>query len=165
MVEIHEARFPEQLDLVRSIFREYGTSLGIDLSFQDFEAELAALPGKFAAPRGRVLLASNHGQVIGCIAVRPIDDTVCEMKRLYVRPSGRGHQLGRRLASQICQLARQIGYTAIRLDTLPSMVAARQLYASLGFRPIPAYVFNPIEGTIFLECDLLAVDQAQAQGQ
>jgi ribosomal protein S18 acetylase RimI-like enzyme len=154
MTEIYAARFPEHLEVVRTIFREYAESLNIDLSFQDFEAELAGLPGKFAAPRGRILLAESDGQIIGCIAVRPLDDTICEMKRLYIRPSGRGQQLGKQLAVRICHIAQEAGYTFIRLDTLSTMLAARQLYTSLGFKEISAYVFNPIEGAIFMERDL-----------
>ncbi|MFM0731701.1 GNAT family N-acetyltransferase [Paraburkholderia sediminicola] len=154
MVEIHPARFPEQLEVVRAIFREYADSLGIDLGFQNFESELAELPGKFAAPRGRVLLALNNQNVVGCVAMRPLDELTCEMKRLYIRPAGRGQQIGRQLAALICRMARESGYTRIRLDTLPDMQAAQQLYASLGFEPIPAYVFNPIAGTIFMERDL-----------
>jgi GNAT superfamily N-acetyltransferase len=154
MIHIHTARFPEQLEAVRSIFREYAESLGIDLGFQNFDAELAELPGKFAAPRGRVLLAYHDAQIIGCVAVRPLDDTTCEMKRLYVRPAGRGLQAGMQLATRICVVARESGYRRIRLDTLPTMHAARRLYASLGFEPIPAYVFNPFPDAIFLECDL-----------
>ena len=154
MIQIHTARFPEQVEAVRGIFREYAESLGIDLSFQQFDAELADLPGKFAAPRGRVLLAYQTEELIGCVALRPIDETVCEMKRLYVRPSGRGLQAGKQLATLICATARELEYSRIRLDTLPTMHAALRLYASLGFEPIPAYVFNPIPGAIFLECDL-----------
>ena len=154
MIHIETARFPEQLEAVRTIFREYAESVGIDLSFQNFDSELADLPGKFAAPRGRVLLACDDEAVVGCVALRPLDETTCEMKRLYVRPSGRGLQIGKQLAKLICALARESGYRRIRLDTLPTMHAALQLYASLGFEPIPAYVFNPIAGAIFLECDL-----------
>lgn len=162
MAEIDAARFPEHLEVVRAIFREYAESLGIDLSFQDFESEVADLPGKFAAPRGRVLLAQNNGQVIGCIAMRPLDDTSCEMKRLYIRPSGRGQQVGKQLATMICRIAKEAGYTRMRLDTLPSMQAAQHVYASLGFMPISAYVFNPIEGAIFMECDLTRPDHQTA---
>jgi len=154
MTEVIEARFPEHLEVVRALFREYAESLNIDLSFQNFESEVADLPGKFAAPHGSVLLAQSKGQIIGCIAMRPIDDTICEMKRLYIRPTGRGQQLGRQLGTMICRIAKEAGYTRIRLDTLPSMQAAISLYVSLGFKPIPAYVFNPIEGAIFMECDL-----------
>ncbi|NML30178.1 GNAT family N-acetyltransferase [Paraburkholderia antibiotica] len=160
MIHLHTARFPEQLDVVRTLFREYAESLGIDLGFQQFDEELAGLPGKFAAPRGCVLLASNGDDgatvdnFVGCVAMRPIDDTTCEMKRLYVRPAGRGLHVGRQLATQICAAAKQAGYQRMRLDTLPTMHAALGLYASLGFEPIDAYVFNPIPGAIFLECDL-----------
>ena len=163
MIHLHTARFPEQLEAVRTIFREYAQSLGIDLGFQQFDDELASLPGKFAAPRGRVLLASHGasdgasdgaGDIVGCVAMRPIDATTCEMKRLYVRPAGRGLQVGRQLATRICATAQEAGYLRMRLDTLPTMHAALGLYASLGFEPIDAYVFNPIPGAIFLECDL-----------
>jgi ribosomal protein S18 acetylase RimI-like enzyme len=154
MTEILEAQFPQQLDIVRAIFSEYAESLGIDLGFQDFSGELAALPGKYAAPQGAVLLAWNNGEVIGSAALRPLDGSICEMKRLYVRPSGRGQQLGKKLATRIVQIAKQAGYTKIRLDTLPHMHAAQQLYASLGFRAIEAYVFNPVADAQFLELDL-----------
>jgi len=158
MTEIIEARFPEHLETVRALFREYADSLNIDLSFQNFESEVADLPGKFAAPLGRILLAQSNGQTIGCVAMRPIDDTICEMKRLYIGPSGRGQKIGRQLGAMICQVAKEAGYARIRLDTLPSMHAALHLYASLGFKPISAYVFNPIEGAIFLECDLTGMN-------
>ena len=161
MTEIGNAQFPQHLEAVRAIFREYAKSLGIDLSFQDFEAELAGLPGKYAAPRGRVLLAWNDGAVTGSVALRPLDQTVCEMKRLYVRPAGRGQQLGKRLAECIVQTAKEAGYTKMRLDTLPSMRAAQHVYASLGFTAIPAYVFNPVEGTKFLELDLSSAHGAR----
>ncbi|SMG57974.1 GNAT family N-acetyltransferase [Paraburkholderia susongensis] len=155
MIHIQAARFPEQLETVRTIFREYAGSLGIDLGFQQFDSELAGLPGKFAAPQGRVLLASNDaGEIVGCVAMRPLDETTCEMKRLYVRPAGRGLHAGRQLAACICEFAREAGYRRMRLDTLPTMQAALGLYASLGFEPIEAYVFNPVPGAIFLECDL-----------
>lgn len=154
IVEIFTAEFPENVDVVREIFREYADSLGIDLSFQDFEGELSGLPGKFAAPQGRVLLAQIDGEIVGCVAMRPLDETICEMKRLYVRPSLRGQQVGRRLATMICRVAKEVGYSRIRLDTIPGMEAAQEIYASLGFEAIPAYVFNPVEGAIFLERDL-----------
>jgi ribosomal protein S18 acetylase RimI-like enzyme len=150
-MELITARFPEHLQLVREIFSEYAASLGVDLSFQDFEAELANLPGKYVAPRGGILLAFEADQLLACAALRPLDDTTAEMKRLYVRPAGRGQQLGRRLAEQICDIARDAGYLRIRLDTMPDMKAALQLYASLGFEAIPAYVFNPVQGTQFLQ--------------
>ncbi|TDY22654.1 ribosomal protein S18 acetylase RimI-like enzyme [Paraburkholderia sp. BL6665CI2N2] len=158
MIEIATAEFPQQLETVRAIFREYAGSLDIDLGFQNFESELAGLPGKFAAPRGRVLLAYNREELIGCVAMRRLDDTTCEMKRLYVRPSGRGLRAGRQLATRICDIARDAGYHRICLDSLPTMQAALVLYASLGFARIPAYVFNPIAGAVFLERNLIRPD-------
>ena len=155
MIQIATANFPRQLETVRGIFREYAGSLDVDLCFQNFESELAGLPGKFAAPRGRVLLAYNREELIGCVAMRPLDDTTCEMKRVYVRPSGRGLRAGRQLATRICDIAREAGYHRIRLDSLPTMQAALDLYASLGFAPIPAYVFNPIAGAVYLERNLI----------
>ncbi|RDK00880.1 GNAT family N-acetyltransferase [Paraburkholderia lacunae] len=154
MTKIETAGFPQHLEVVRAIFREYASSLGIDLSFQNFEAELAGLPGRYAEPHGRILLASNEGQVIGCVAMRPLDATTCEMKRLYVRPAGRGQQLGKQLAASICRIAKEAGYARIVLDTLPDMRAAQQLYASFGFKAVAAYTFNPVAGTQFLELDL-----------
>lgn len=164
MAEISEARFPEDLAVVREIFRDYAQSLGIDLAFQNFEAELAALPGKYSAPNGRVLLAREQGHVVGCVALRPMGEGACEMKRLYVRPQGRGLGLGRRLAEAVCTTARDAGYRCIRLDTIPTMTAAQDIYRALGFQPIPAYVFNPIEGTRYLELDLRSWHCAAARG-
>ncbi|MFB9124283.1 GNAT family N-acetyltransferase [Paraburkholderia dipogonis] len=155
MIQITTAEFPRQLETVRAIFREYAGSLDVDLGFQNFESELAGLPGKFAAPRGRMLLAYHREELIGCVAMRPLDDTTCEMKRLYVRPSGRGLGAGRQLATRICDIAREARYHRIRLDSLPTMQAALDLYASLGFARIPAYVFNPIAGAIYLERNLI----------
>jgi GNAT superfamily N-acetyltransferase len=134
-------------------------SLGVDLDFQGFQDEIAALPGKYRAPAGRVLLAVAGGEPVGCIAMRPLDAGTCEMKRLYVRPAGRGSQLGRRLVLEICRVAREVGHRRIRLDTLPTMTAARSLYASLGFVPIEPYVFNPIAGTAFMERALDVEDE------
>jgi ribosomal protein S18 acetylase RimI-like enzyme len=153
-VIIRDARFPEETETVRTLFREYVAGLGVDLGFQGFEDEIAALPGKYAAPGGRVLLAEVDGAVVGCIAMRPQSGDACEMKRLFVRPEGRGRHLGRHLAERICEVAAAAGYDRIRLDTLPQMQAARALYASLGFVPIEPYAFNPIVGTAFMERDL-----------
>ncbi|MFL9876012.1 GNAT family N-acetyltransferase [Paraburkholderia megapolitana] len=154
MTEIRAARFPEHLEAVRAIFREYAASLPVDLDFQNFAAELADLPGKYAEPEGRVLLAWSGREVLGSVAMRPLENDICEMKRLYVRPAGRGQSLGRQLAMRIVQVAKETGYRKIRLDTLPDMAAAQQLYASLGFQAIAAYVYNPVAGTQFLELDL-----------
>ena len=154
MIDIQPARFPDDLDAVRAIFREYADSLGVDLGFQAFDQELAALPGKYSPPAGTILLARDDEHVIGSVALRPFEHDICEMKRLYVRPEGRGQQLGRRLAQAVVHAAKEAGYRKMRLDTLPTMQAAQRLYTSLGFRPISAYVFNPVEGTQFLELDL-----------
>ena len=153
-IDIRPARMPADLETVRCLFRSYAEGLGIDLGFQGFEAELLALPGKYAAPRGRLLLAWRGEDAIGCIALRQIDADRCEMKRLYIRPDIRGGGLGRRLGRRICEEARAAGYRQICLDTLPSMAAARHLYADLGFRPTEPYVYNPLPGAIFLARDL-----------
>jgi ribosomal protein S18 acetylase RimI-like enzyme len=158
MVEIKAADIACDLDVVRQLFREYATSLEIDLCFQNFEEELASLPGKYQVPQGRLLLAWDEQMAVGCVAMRPIDAKTCEMKRLYVRPQARGQQLGRRLAERICDEATQAGYQRICLDTLPSMTAAIQLYKRLGFKRIGPYVFNPVEGAFFLGLELKWVD-------
>lgn len=154
MIDIRPADLPRELVEVRSLFREYVSGLGIDLEFQDFAAEITGLPGKYAPPRGRLLLAWSGAEAVGCVALRPLDETTCEMKRLYVRPQARGEQLGRRLAQRICDDARAAGYARICLDTLPTMASAQKLYQSLGFRPIAPYVFNPIPETQFLALEL-----------
>lgn len=154
MTDIRPAELPRDLEVVRALFEEYAESLGIDLAFQGFERELAELPGKYQPPAGRLLLAWNGERAVGSIALRPLAERTCEMKRLYVRPEARGEQLGRRLAERICQEAREAGYARICLDTLPMMAAAQSLYESLGFAPVAPYVFNPIPGTKFLALDL-----------
>ena len=154
MTDIRPAEMPRDLEVVRGLFEEYVGRLGIDLAFQDFEGELAELPGKYQPPAGRLLLAWNGARAVGSIALRSLDGRTCEMKRLYVRPEARGEQLGRRLVERICREAREAGYARICLDTLPTMVSARSLYESLGFVPTEPYVFNPIPGTQFLALDL-----------
>ncbi|MEO7495545.1 MAG: GNAT family N-acetyltransferase [Massilia sp.] len=149
-LEIRPARFPQDLAIVRALFLEYSEELGIDLCFQDFEAELAALPGKYAAPAGRLLLAWQGTEPVGCVALRPVDADTCEMKRFYVRPQARGRRLGRVLAQRICDEARGAGYARICLDTLPVMQAAVALYTAMGFEPVAPYVFNPWPGVMFL---------------
>ncbi len=134
-----------------ALFREYAASLAVDLGFQKFDQELAALPGDYAEPAGTLLLARVGCDPAGCVGVRPVEPRICEMKRLYVRPAFRGLGLGAALAHSAIAAARGRGYERMRLDTLPSMTDARRLYAELGFREIPPYRFNPVEGTSFLE--------------
>lgn len=154
MIEICPARVRRDLPVVRGLFREYADGLGVDLCFQGFDEELATLPGKYAQPQGRLMLAWDGTSSVGCVALRQVGRDSCEMKRLYVRPSARGRDLGRRLAERICSEARAAGYRRICLDTLPSMTAAVELYRSLGFGPIEPYVFNPVEGALFLGLEL-----------
>ncbi|MFN0137463.1 MAG: GNAT family N-acetyltransferase [Phycisphaerae bacterium] len=154
---IRPAAFPADLDAVRTLFREYAAWLDIDFCFQGFEAELAALPGYYAPPRGELLLAFESSSVdpIGCVALRPMADAdLCEMKRLYVRESARGTGLGRTLAHSIVDTARNKGYRAMRLDTLGKLIPAITLYRSMGFKEIPAYYDNPIPGVVYLELAL-----------
>jgi ribosomal protein S18 acetylase RimI-like enzyme len=141
---------PGDFEEIRVILREYAAWLEVDLCFQNFEEELAGLPGDYAPPRGRLLFAEGAG----CIALRPIEQEICEMKRLYVVPEYRGSGLGRRLALAIIEEARGIGYRNMRLDTMPKMDGAQRLYASLGFRDIAPYRYNPEPGARFLELTL-----------
>ena len=136
----------DDVELVRTLFREYAAGLGVDLSFQGFDEEVAALPTGYD-----VLLVAGSD---GCVGVRPFSHGICEMKRLYVRPSARGTGLGKELAEAAIAHARTLGYAAMRLDTMPAMGAAQALYASLGFVEIPAYRHNPVAGTRFMELDL-----------
>ena len=157
-VELLTPATPELLGATRAIFRDYAKSLGIDLCFQNFEAELASLPGEYAPPQGALLLALVDGQVAGCGGLRPLPGSdyanACEMKRLFVRPAYRKFGLGRLLAQALLDRGAQAGFSAMLLDTLDDMEAARGLYASLGFAEIPPYYFNPIPGAHYLKADL-----------
>ena len=164
MLEIVQAETPERIAEARQLFVEYAGSLGFDLGFQGFGDELAGLPGDYAPPRGRLLLAIHDGRTAGCVALRDLGEGICEMKRLYVRPGFRGLQVGHSLALAVIAEAREIGYARMRLDTVPAMERARVLYASLGFREIPPYRFNPIPGTAFLELDLERLDRLRRDG-
>jgi len=144
-----------QIDQVRTLFREYGASLGFSLCFQSFDAELATLPGEYAPPEGRLLLAFCESTPAACVALRKLEDGICEMKRLYVRPEFRGHGLGRDLVLPLIAQARLSLYAKMRLDTIAaSMTEAVGLYRSLGFQEIARYHDKPIPGAIFLELDL-----------
>ena len=149
---------PAELDAVRDIFREYASTLGVDLCFQGFDAELAQLPGDYAEPRGALLVAVVEGAVAGCCALRPLDTAdypnASEMKRLFVRKAFRGFGLGRELAEAMLDRARQAGYACVLLDTLDDMESARALYTDLGFEEIPPYYHNPIAGAHYLKVDI-----------
>jgi ribosomal protein S18 acetylase RimI-like enzyme len=157
-VELLTPTTPALIDATRTIFREYEASLEVDLCFQNFEAELATLPGEYAPPQGALLLALVDGDVAGCGGLRPLPDSdyanACEMKRLFVRPAFRKFGLGRMLAQALLDRGLQAGYSTMLLDTLDDMEAARGLYASLGFEEIPPYYFNPIAGAHYLKADL-----------
>jgi ribosomal protein S18 acetylase RimI-like enzyme len=150
--QISPVRSAPDLEATVALFNAYAGSLGIDLAYQDFAAEVATLPGKYAPPKGELLLATDtRGVPLGCVALRPIElDGCCEMKRLYVSPEGRGGGLGRALAGAIMREAVRIGYREIRLDTLPTMAEAQSLYRKLGFVPIAPYYETPIVGTVFM---------------
>jgi GNAT superfamily N-acetyltransferase len=152
---IDSAETAEQIEQARHLFREYQSWLQIDLCFQNFERELTQLPGDYAQPAGRLLLAYEESQLAGCVALRKIDERICEMKRLFLRAEFRGHGLGRRLIETVIREAKQIGYERMRLDTLPpKMNDAIDLYRSYGFKEIASYYDNPVPGAIFMELDL-----------
>jgi ribosomal protein S18 acetylase RimI-like enzyme len=158
VIEMFTPATPELLDATRTILREYAAQLGVDLCFQNFDAELADLPGEYAVPRGALLLATVDGEIAACGALRPLTDVdypnACEMKRLYVRPAFRRFGIGRLLTQALMDRGLQAGYSTLLLDTLDDMEAARGLYASLGFEEIAPYYFNPIPGAHYLKATL-----------
>lgn len=153
-IEIREAASGEDYALAAQLFGEYAGNLGFALDFQDFDEELEKFPGHYSSPRGSVLLGFVDGELAGCVAMRPLDESTCEMKRLFVRSGHRGEKLGRALAQTLIWRASQSGYEAMRLDTLASMIAANRLYASLGFKKIAPYRHNPLPDALFFELPL-----------
>ncbi|MEM8952249.1 MAG: GNAT family N-acetyltransferase [Pseudomonadota bacterium] len=153
--QITEAVTADDIEHIRRLFRIYADWLNVDLCFQDFDAELAGLPGKYAPPHGRLLLARSDGKVAGCVGLRPLEDGVCEMKRLWVEPGFEGRGIGRGLAEAIVDAGRDLGYRTMRLDTMPERLkAAGHIYETLGFRKIPDYYHNPLDGVVMFELEL-----------
>jgi putative acetyltransferase len=153
--KIVPAESPAQIELARELFLEYAKSLGFSLCFQGFDKELASLPGAYAPPTGRLFLCEYDNQLAGCIALRPLEPGICEMKRLYLRPQFRGKGLGRKLAEHLISQAREIGYHHMRLDTVePTMKDAVAMYRRLGFHDIPPYSKIPVDGALCMELDL-----------
>jgi len=156
-LHVELAATSEQIQLARSLFQEYGKSLGFSLCFQNFDKELAGLPGDYAPPKGRLLIAYLDADAAGCVALHEFEPGIAEMKRLYVRPAFRGKRVGLALANAIIEAAREMGYERMRLDTVPSEMAdAVKMYQRLGFHEIPPYRANPQPGTLYLELDLAA---------
>ncbi|MEE4266231.1 MAG: GNAT family N-acetyltransferase [Desulfobacteraceae bacterium] len=154
MTRIIHATTQAQYQSVRELFIQYADSLGFDLEFQDFSRELAELPGDYKSPAGCMLLAEAADGYAGCVALRPLQDQICEMKRLFVIPEYQGCGIGRTLARAVIAEARKQGYQKMRLDTVESMKAAQGLYCSLGFKTIEAYCHNPLENPSFMELEL-----------
>jgi putative acetyltransferase len=157
MPSIREAQTPADITKVRELFVEYQRALGVDLCFQAFDQELASLPGRYARTAGRLLLAIEGESVLGVVGLRALDGADCEMKRLYVRPAGRGLGLGRLLTTTLIKEARLQGYQRMLLDTLPTMAEAQRIYRSMGFTEIAPYCENPIAGTLYMAFDLTAL--------
>lgn len=154
MLNIFQATTQEEISAAAAIFQHYADSLEFDLGFQNFTEELASLPGSYGLPKGRLLLAWLDGCLAGCVALRPLAEGVCEMKRLYVKPQFQGLGIGKALAQAIVAEGRKIGYVGMRLDTAPAMIKAKGIYMSLGFREIEPYCYNPLPGATFMELRL-----------
>jgi GNAT superfamily N-acetyltransferase len=153
-VLLQQASSEDEWQQARALIEEYAASLDVDLAFQDLASELAHLSREYGPPSGAMLLAFDGDALVGCVGLRPWADAVGEVKRLYVRPSGRGRGVGRLLVGSVLSKAKEIGYGRLVLDTLPSMAEARALYLSFGFEPMAPYRFNPVPGTSFLSLDL-----------
>lgn len=155
MIEIIQAESDKQIEMARKLFREYEAWFGMNLCFQNFDEEVASLPGKYALPKGRLFLAFSDEKLAGCVALRKLEDGICEMKRLFVRENARGQKIGIALIEKLFEEARKIGYEKMRLDTFPAkMGKAVSLYESYGFYEIPPYYYNPYGETLFMEKDL-----------
>lgn len=151
MIELIQVESEEHLDCIRELFKEYEKSLGFDLDFQDFEKELAKLPGEYAVPDGCLLLAFYGKNIAGSAGLRKLGQGICEIKRMYVRPNFRGKGIGRAMSVRIIEIARAIGYKRMRLDTIDTMRTAISLYKSLGFKKIKPYRYNPVDGASYME--------------
>lgn len=154
MTRIIHAQTEDHYRRARKLFEQYADDLGLDLEFQGFSGELATLPGAYAPPEGCILLAEKEEEIVGCVALRPLDRQICEMKRLYVMPGHRNRKIGRLLVEAVIHQARDYGYKRLRLDTIESMNAAQSLYRSLGFRPIKPYRYNPLNHPSYFELNL-----------
>jgi putative acetyltransferase len=165
MMNIHAAELPDEISIVKGLFQEYADSLNFDLDFQEFRAELETLPGKYSAPSGSILVAKEDGEIVGCVAVRPLGEEICEMKRLYVKPVHRRKNIGRKLALAIIEEAKRLGYRAMRLDTVEAMTEASALYRALGFREIDAYCYNPVPGAMYFELKLAESKEHRAESE
>jgi len=154
MIQLIQARTEDHYRSTRNLFQQYADALGFDLEFQGFSREVATLPGAYAPPKGCIFLAESEEEIVGCVALRPLEKLICEMKRLYVVPGYRNRKTGRELAEAVIDQARTSGYERMRLDTLESMTAAQALYHSLGFRPIKPYRYNPLNNPSYFELNL-----------
>jgi len=164
-LELRHAETPRHVADAHTLFEEYADATGVDLCFQNFAAELASLPGEYAPPEGRLILAYADEEPAGCVALRRLEEGVCEMKRLYVRPAFRGTGLGRKLAVAVINEAAEMGYAKMRLDTLPQMSAAIAMYRTLGFSEIEPYRFNPVGGSLYMELNLQTPDRQPARAK
>ena len=153
-MNIIQAETKQQVEKTKELFIEYGKSLDFELCFQDFDKELADLPGYYSPPDGRLFLAELGGEIAGCIALRKLEEGICEMKRLYVKPQFRVHNIGKFLVEKLIEEAKIIGYKKMRLDTVPAMQTAQKLYKSMGFKEISPYRLNPVLGAVFMELNL-----------